>query len=307
VRRLALAQLDAAASACARVVNRDDAEALHDFRVALRRLRSILRAYAPWCDPVPKDLRRRLRRLARATNAARDAEVQIEWLRHPPSRLKADARLALAWLLAGLEQRQRTAHRALRKRVRKEFAALEPRLRAVLRIRKHERDAVTTAGVSFAQATSGRLSGYGADLAADLAGIGSVADRDAIHAARIGGKRLRYLLEPLRGTVPGVVVPVKKLQGLQDRFGELNDRFVMAHEIAQALDIAGAQAEAVLPGLRELAAWVGHDTKRRYRDIRARYLGPRARTFLAPMLGVSRKLATLGQASDSKPRRVPLI
>ena len=113
VQRLALAQLDAAATACARVADRDDAEALHDYRVALRRLRSLLRAYAPWYDPVPKHLRKRLRRLVRATNAARDTEVQIEWLRHTLPRLKAGARSGLDWLLARLVERQRADKRAV--------------------------------------------------------------------------------------------------------------------------------------------------------------------------------------------------
>jgi len=133
VQRLALAQLDVAVTASARFTERDDAEALHDFRVALRRLRSVLRAYAPWYDPVPKNLNKRLRRLARATNMARDAEVQIEWLRRPPPRLKACAQSGLAWLHKRLEVRQRVTNREVRKVVRKEFAALEPRLRAALR------------------------------------------------------------------------------------------------------------------------------------------------------------------------------
>jgi len=303
VQRLALAQLDAAVTASARFTDRDDAEALHDFRVALRRLRSVLRTYAPWYGPVPKNLHKRLRRLARATNAARDAEVQIEWLRRTPPRLKVGARFGLAWLLARLAERQRTTNRAVRKVVRKEFAALEPRLRAALRTRKHKRDTVAGADVTFAQATDERLSAYCAEFAANLEGVGSVADRDEIHAARISGKRLRYLLEPLRGSVPGAAALIITMKVFQDRFGELNDRFVTAREIAQAIENAGTQAEQVLPGLRELAAWVGRDTNRRYRDIRTRYLGRRAHKLLAPMRALSRKLVA---ANDTKPCRVRL-
>ena len=190
--------------------------------------------------------------------------------------------------------------------MRKEFAALEPRLRTALRARKHGRDSAAGAGVTFAQATDERLSVYCTELAADLAGIGSAADRDAIHAARIGGKRLRYLLEPLRGSVPGAAALVNAMKAFQDRFGELNDRFVTAREIEQAVEVAGAQADHVLSGLRELAAWVERDTNRRYRDIRARYLGRRARTLLAPMRALSRTLAAPNTANDSKPRRVRL-
>ena len=44
-----------------------DSEALHDFRVALRRLRSISRAYRRWLGRPKRKLQRRLRRLVEAT------------------------------------------------------------------------------------------------------------------------------------------------------------------------------------------------------------------------------------------------
>ena len=105
VHLLACAQLGAAARSCRHLTQREHPEALHDFRVALRRLRSHLRAYAPYSDPVPEKLNRRLRRLARTTNAARDAEVQLEWLRRQKRRLGAGTRAGYAWLLARLAER----------------------------------------------------------------------------------------------------------------------------------------------------------------------------------------------------------
>jgi len=79
--RIALSLLDAATAARERLPDTGDAEALHDFRVAMRRLRSTLRAYQPQLEAVvPAKLRRRLRDLARATGEARDVEVQISWL-----------------------------------------------------------------------------------------------------------------------------------------------------------------------------------------------------------------------------------
>jgi len=56
----------------------EDSAALHDFRVALRRLRANQRAYR---DQIGAKQDKRLRRLAHATNAARDREVQLDWLR----------------------------------------------------------------------------------------------------------------------------------------------------------------------------------------------------------------------------------
>src|SRR3954453_14260258 len=81
-RLLALSFLDQAAEARPRLADPGDAEALHDFRVGLRRLRGGLRAYAPQlADTIPGKLARRLKRLAGSTGPGGDTEVQIEWLR----------------------------------------------------------------------------------------------------------------------------------------------------------------------------------------------------------------------------------
>src|SRR5439155_912375 len=70
-----------ASAARERLTKVDDQEALHDFRVAMRRLRSTLRAYQPQrAALLPAKLRRRLRELARPTGEARAVEVQIAWL-----------------------------------------------------------------------------------------------------------------------------------------------------------------------------------------------------------------------------------
>ncbi|HEY2025526.1 MAG TPA: CHAD domain-containing protein, partial [Gemmatimonadaceae bacterium] len=64
-----------------RLADPNAADALHDFRVALRRLRSWLRAFRPYLDDrVRRPTRRRLGRIADASNAGRDIEVQIAWL-----------------------------------------------------------------------------------------------------------------------------------------------------------------------------------------------------------------------------------
>ena len=80
-RRLALVHLDAAMAARIRVKGSTDPEALHDYRVALRRLRSCLRSYRKELRAtVTRKSRRQLRRLARGTNRSRDLEVHLEWL-----------------------------------------------------------------------------------------------------------------------------------------------------------------------------------------------------------------------------------
>lgn len=305
VRQIARAQLGAAARSYRYLTHRRHPEALHDFRVALRRLRSNLRAYAPYSDPVPEKLNRRLRRLARATNAARDTEVQIEWLRRQKRRLRAKARVGHGWLLARLEERSHMANREVRKKVIEQFSSLDARLRATLRHRADSGDRL--ADVTFARATGECLGVYCDEFAEDLLRIRSVADRDAIHAARIVGKRVRYLLEPLRGSVRGATALVGRLKAMQDRFGKLNDRFMTAREMAAAaIKTAEKRGEDIVPGLLELSGLVQLDIDRCYEEIRARYLGRHARKFIAPIRALGRRLAAPGVASDSRPRRLRL-
>src|SRR5438128_2483508 len=115
--RIALSLLDAATAARERLPDTGDAEALHDFRVAMRRLRSTLRAYQPQLEAVPAKLRRRLRDLARATGEARDVEVQISWLERQRNELPAARRAGVPWLLSRLTQRRERAYQDIPERI----------------------------------------------------------------------------------------------------------------------------------------------------------------------------------------------
>src|SRR5262245_37209228 len=122
--RIARKQLRVAAAAAERVHDGGDAEALHAFRVAIRRLRSMLQAYrSPLGGNVrPKD-RRRLRRLADATGPARDAEVQIGRLRELRQALDGDLRVLASRVLRKLRRRKQDAYA----QARAEIDAVYPR------------------------------------------------------------------------------------------------------------------------------------------------------------------------------------
>src|ERR687890_1341184 len=80
-RLLALSHLDAIDRARLRLGDGLDGEALHDFRVGIRRLRSAIRAYRDELEgSVGGKERRQLRNLARATNDGRDLEGQPDWV-----------------------------------------------------------------------------------------------------------------------------------------------------------------------------------------------------------------------------------
>ena len=80
-RALSLALLDQVGATLPRLQTRKDQEALHDFRVAVRRLRACLRAHRRLFDKKPVTIwRKRLREIVTATGSARHAEVQLQWI-----------------------------------------------------------------------------------------------------------------------------------------------------------------------------------------------------------------------------------
>ncbi|HEY7216075.1 MAG TPA: CHAD domain-containing protein [Thermoanaerobaculia bacterium] len=242
-RLLALSFLDQAAAARPRLADAEDAEALHDFRVALRRLRSCLRAYRDCLDEsVPKKLARRLRRLARSSGPGRDAEVQIEWLQGRRAHLSSYHRAGLTWLLARLEERMRDAYAKLAAEVDRDFAEFERELRAhlsVYRTEVHLDPAIPLA--TLGETTAGILRSQLAELEDHLSRIADAEDEKEAHQARISAKRVRYLLEPLAEEVPGAGSIVKRFKTFQDLLGDLHDAHVLELEIAEALENAASE------------------------------------------------------------------
>lgn len=222
---VASVQLDKAHEAYLRLTRNPDSEALHDFRVGLRQLRSTFGAYPEAFPSLPKRLRKYMRQLARDTSLARDAEVQLDWLERNERQITGDARLGLRWLLRQLELRKAEAYRVLRVDVLDEFGELEQQARAVLAHNEtlDETDGAETLG----HLCGAHLEELVADLTFHLRHIETREDEDQLHAARICGKRIRYLLAPLRAELKGCDSVVRRLQKLQDLLGDYHDAQVL--------------------------------------------------------------------------------
>lgn len=236
VRTVALGHLADAATARDRLADATDDEALHDFRVALRRLRSWERAFRPYMkDDVSRKLRRRLRALARDTGASRDLEVHLAWLREQRRGVGRRQRPGLTWLVATLTEKKEDADAVLARDIEGRFTRLHHRLsealasyRETLRVRDDGRVAPPGA---FADALAPRVRDAAAILLSHLERIQSQHDDDECHEARIAAKRLRYLLEPITRIVPGADEAVERLKTLQDVLGDLHDAQVFGTEV----------------------------------------------------------------------------
>ncbi len=245
-RRVTLDLLERAQAARERLRAGGDAEALHDFRVAVRRLRSALRTFTPELGTAgDKRSRRRWGEIASATGPGRDAEAQGEWLSAAqanlsPSALRA-ARALIGELGAKLEKEQGELAAAARRfdraasRLREELASYTVRLDA-------PPDQET-----FGALAARRVRELGADLAKRLSAIERPGDEEGAHEARIAGKRLRYGVEI---AAPSARRPLARLKTLQDLLGELHDVHGLMRRVAR---VAGREARERARRLAELA------------------------------------------------------
>lgn len=228
-------------------VRRGEPDAVHQMRVAARRIRSALQSYRPLLDRERTDpIVDELRELGRALAPARDAEVlharisdglaalPSELLLGPAQaqvtryfgRVEAEAGAAVLSTLDG--DRYEWLRTAL-----DELVADPPLTARAGRPARKELPAIT--------ARSARKLRRAVRAALDP----GVADRDiATHSARKAGKRLRYATEVVR---PAVGKPAKRfvsrLKGLQKALGEHQDTVVARATLRELGALAHAAGE----------------------------------------------------------------
>lgn len=249
-----------------------DAGALHDFRVAVRRLRSWLAAdRALPARLVPARGHEWLRRLAQATNASRDDEVFAEWLTATRPTLATRHRGAADWLLARLGRLRRADTRDL-------FAELDRDLERAMalldeRLARYDVRHDVARGAqreTFAAAMSTLVRSSAARLQRRLAAVNGPEDHEAIHRARIAGKKLRYQLEPLAAEVPGVDACLVRLKVLQDLLGDHHDDGVWLGIVHAAAP--RAPRVAIRQGLRAVMARIEQRTAERFGTLASEWL-----------------------------------
>jgi len=282
-----------------------DPEALHDFRVAVRRLRSHLRAYRG-CHGVGRKTERRLRDLAATTSGGRDAEVALEWLEEACKALNGPKAAGCGWLMAELTRERDAAYAS----VGADFGERWDVLAAHLRRRLAKPPEPGTSHPAYAAAALARIREHEAALKARLARVHTLDDQEPAHRARIEAKRLRYLVEPLRGAVSGTAKVVRGFAAFQDTLGIMHDRQVMIGHLESALrHVAAERAERLLArvvadplnaaglgpagtahpdeaGLLALAALAARERAERFAELRERYLTDGGATLLGPLDGL---------------------
>lgn len=263
-----------------------DPEAIHDFRVALRRLRAWMRAFRPYlADTVRRGPERRLRTLSRLAGRARDLEVQYRWLSGPRPGRSEPARDAGRWLAEEVGREQTRARRALAKGLLTELpeasAQLAEELQHYHRDIALEEPAYERMAAAMAEAVHRATDA----LADDLKRVGRPEQVEEAHAARIVVKRLRYLLEGFGRAARSATSVLAQLTALQHLFGELHDAQVLQHRLREVRPArkrigsdtrggAGRPGPSALEALRALLARrVAAAFRQVHRAIRSRATG----------------------------------
>lgn len=233
------------------VLEGNDPEFVHQLRVALRRLRSALRAHRRALEPgIEEALTPELRWITQVAGAARDMDVLAD--QTLPAMARAGAPLEGTDAFARrLERRRTAARRALRNALRtKRYAILVLALARWLRspaehAPKHRRDVRKFAAKAIQRE-------YKKTLAAGR-DVGSL-DAEGRHRLRIAAKRLRYALQGFASLWPTDETEpfLEALSTLQDDLGRANDAAV-----ATALLESLGAPEALAAFAR---GWLGGET-----------------------------------------------
>jgi CHAD domain-containing protein len=238
VRELALKQLDRFMSLEPRVLRGDDPDAIHDLRVASRRLQQILDLLYPHPHGEVRKLRRRIRRSRRALGDVRNADVQLARVRTILARKRTARREAWESLRDFLlAERSENFARALRRLSKQRLTVVYIRLKDIL-AQTEAKPVPHTAGAAmegddaqpnqFEERLGVSLASVWQGFEAQVAASHRDPQSSVIHAVRIAAKRLRYLVEVLHEFhVEGSAETLAWLRGVQELLGNWHDLEVL--------------------------------------------------------------------------------
>lgn len=229
------------------VLKAEDAEDVHQMRVATRRLRASLQVAEGVYDPkLIRRFRGGLRRIARSLGAVRDGDVFLTHVAAYRDSLPEDERNTLTPLISAVEAERALAREALLDELRSKQYEQFKRAFAVFLTTPAEgvlpppEPGITQRVRDFAGSAIWRR--Y--ELWRAYETVISNATDEPMHQARIAGKHLRYTLEFFADALgPNVAQALNPLVALQESLGALQDG-VTAREHVAALGLAadpGAQ------------------------------------------------------------------
>ncbi|HEY0721965.1 MAG TPA: CHAD domain-containing protein [Gammaproteobacteria bacterium] len=280
-------------------LQRQDREALHDCRVALRRLYVLVKQLAQ-PDKQRKRVLRSIKALLTQSNRGRDAQVMLTWLE-------------LEWPRLGAQEVRGARHwqQELERRVDEDVwppiqvtAALKQVMPFLATLTLSESGHPWPLALFAAHLLEQQI----AELTSLLKGAGVA---DELHLIRLQAKTVRYLLLPFCGEGAACTRALQAMQRLQTQLGEWHDAVVRQQNLNDLLRkelvaisrddnikqvTQGVMARSpCLPGLLALARSSYHSQQRRVAFIERHYLhdgGAHLVNLLHQAIAQMRKAAT---------------
>ncbi len=200
-------------------------DGVHDMRVAIRRLRSVIRDFAEIADKSPlRGVRKELKALADALGSVRDADVEIKALDALSKNTNDDAvREGISGILERYRERRGSAFEKLQPRLTDDsVAALRSKFEAALESSLRQRDLFGAGSITDAgrEIITNRLDDF-ISLADAL--YDPLATKP-LHELRIAGKHLRYALELFAEVRGDILSPFAiEISKMQSFLGDVHD------------------------------------------------------------------------------------
>ena len=288
--------------------NGKDSDAVHDMRVASRRLRSALEDSMPYLkDKAVNSTIKQLRSIADALGEVRDQDVAILALEKLASRTKPEILSTVQDLIRSRKKIRKEARRSLKKRLKDELEdvssdfenALKPSTKSG-RNRKHS--GPNRANPSYTMMATLIVQKRLRELEKLSRGLSKPGTAEALHDMRIAAKRLRYAIELFSVCWPSESLTyAKKIARLQSALGQVHDCDVWIESLDEQLQQAIQSGKA---DETKAYTWlVNHFIK-----LRNRHLGLAIRLWrLWETDGLSNQLKNLiaaRHAATSQPTRL---
>ncbi len=251
VRRMAVAMFDQARVFEPGIIEDRDSEFVHQYRVSLRKLRSLIslmKTVLP--DDEAQQLKNRLSQLASTTGALRDLDVFLLEQEDYQALLPGAYRNGFAQLIATVQKDRKRALRAVQRSLQSErYAKACSKLRSRL-----DREPVgnsTHGDKPIRSLASKKILRRYERIRSAAALIEAHSPDDDVHEIRIECKKLRYMLEFFAELYPGKHIKplLSALKSLQDLLGQFNDFAVQQLFLDDYANQGSPQQAAAVHGL----------------------------------------------------------
>ncbi len=209
---------------------RGQKKALHDLRVTVRRMRTLLRAYEGFLPPEMRPACANLKTVMHQTNQLRDLEVQEMMLSTmlTRKRLAAPTRNAISiirnhvlnGLTSGRDSNQGTVETLLK------------HVKILLHIFDEHHTCIGTD--RYLDMTASLVHEEITTFARMALSLKNRHQIKRLHKTRLSAKRLRYVMEPIPERVVGVRDGINRLKRLQNLLGAIRDTQTLAQTISTA-------------------------------------------------------------------------